>query len=531
MGNCIAAMCRCAVFRVLGTLLLVFAAGCEMAKDGDSLTPDANADEANWKLIEAYTELDTAWHQRDAEINRSDASGDEKDRRRKEERGEHPDIVLAVVAAKSIIDSDGERAREAARFLVEHTAGLSPTAESDIAFGNAALARLIGPDWSVVEAYHDAMQAWQDDREARREAAEAAAAERAAAEPAEGQVRTAVTAAFAFVPPPNALEATAAAQAIMGADHEKARDAAEFLVEHGMRNPQALIEAARWLTANASDFAGWPDLLMRLASAAPVGGSGIMDDFLTEMATDADDPVVRATARYFAANALADGVNDPSATAADRESGRQQALAMAMGMSEGVEDEEFVKKATVDGEEVARTMAQAEASLVHGIRHTLLGSTVANETAQRLDGTEDNLSSYAGKVVLMDFWATWCGPCIAALPSMRDLAEAHPGDRFEILGISVDAELETVTDFMEDEPMPWAHWHVGVGSELGLSWNIAGYPTLRRRRCRRCDPFPRARPRRCHQGHRGDPWRRANADVGVGLVAALMLFLENTGRN
>ena len=455
-------------------LLFFLAAGCEMASDPSAETA-GDPDEANWRLVEAYVDLDTAWHQRDAEINRSDAAAEEKERRRREERGEHPDIVLAVVAARSIIDNEGTRALEAAKFLVEHPAGLSPTADADIAFGNAALARLIGPDWSVVEAYQDAMQAWQDDSEARREAARAAAED---AEPAEGAA-LAVTPGFAFVPPPSGLEATVAAQAILdaGAEQENAREAAEFLVEHGMRNPQALVKAARWLSANPSDYEGWPELLMRLASASLVGGSGGFDGFLTEMASEADDPVVRATASYFAATVLANAVNDPSTAAADREGYRQQALAMARGLSAGVEEEEFVKKVSVDGESVPQTMAQAELSLVHGIRHTLLGSTVADEKAQRLDGTEDSLSAHAGKVVLMDFWATWCGPCIAALPKMRDLADAHPAEHFEILGISVDAELETVTDFMEDEPMPWSHWHVGVDSELGLSWNIAGYPT------------------------------------------------------
>ena len=45
--------------------------------------------------------------------------------------------------------------------------------------------------------------------------------------------------------------------------------------------------------------------------------------------------------------------------------------------------------------------------------------------------------------------------CIASLPQMRGLAEKYPEDQFEILGISFDAELETVTDFMEDRSMPW----------------------------------------------------------------------------
>ena len=363
---------------------------------------------------------------------------------------------------------------------MEDTAGLSPTADADIAFGNAALARLIGPDWSVVEAYHDAMQAWRDDDAARREEfkARSEALEDEAEDEAEDGARR-VTASFALVAPPDALEASAAAMAILdaGADHEKARDAAGFLVEHGMRNPQALIRGARWLRANAEDFDDWPDVIMNLARARPVDGSRPFDEFLTELTTGSEDPVVRATARYFAASGLADGVNNPSMADADREADRARALALARGLSEGVEDEEFVKKASVNGEPVARTLAQAETALLHGIRHTLVGSTVADETAQRLDGTEDSLSAYAGKVVLMDFWATWCGPCIAALPTMRELADARPDERFEILGISVDAELETVTDFMEDEPMPWAHWHIGVGSEMGMSWNISGYPT------------------------------------------------------
>lgn len=115
--------------------------------------------------------------------------------------------------------------------------------------------------------------------------------------------------------------------------------------------------------------------------------------------------------------------------------------------------------------------------LVHGIRHATAGGTLADETGRRLDGTEENLSAYAGKVLLLDFWATWCGPCIGALPDLRELAAAYPKDRFEILAISVDEEVETVTEFIEEEPMPWAHWHIGAQSELGRSWQIRAFPT------------------------------------------------------
>ncbi len=94
-----------------------------------------------------------------------------------------------------------------------------------------------------------------------------------------------------------------------------------------------------------------------------------------------------------------------------------------------------------------------------------------------MDGSEEKLSAYAGKVVLLDFWATWCGPCVGSIPDLRELAGAYPKDAFEILGIRVDDEAETVTDFMTDEPMPWAQWHVGENSELARTWQIRVFPT------------------------------------------------------
>ena len=67
-------------------------------------------------------------------------------------------------------------------------------------------------------------------------------------------------------------------------------------------------------------------------------------------------------------------------------------------------------------------------------------------------------------------------PCIAGLPKLRELALELPTERFEILSISIDAELESVVDFQEDEPMPWAQWHIGVGSELAKIWQVNAIP-------------------------------------------------------
>ena len=451
----------------LAAAVLLVVSACEVADKADE---DAQGDarerveQQNWKLVQAYTDLDRAWHLRDNEISRSDAPSEEKERRRTEERGEHPDIVLAVTAARALADGGGEHAVDAASFLIDHTQGLSPTAASDVEFANAALRRMAGAEWSVVETYKDDFKAWKEDDEARREAFRS--------EDNEGKP-------FIFTTPPKSLLATAAAQAILdaGPDHEKAREAAEFLIDPTTRNPFGMLKAAQALADNFPDFDEWPDLLMKMDNARPSGKSEPFDEFVAKMASEADDPVVRATARYFGAKGLVESVNQPSMDSADRESLRERALEMATGLSAGVEAEDFVKKATVDGEQVTRTLADAEAALVHGIRHTVVGATVADEAGKRLDGAEDNLSAYGGKVVLMDFWATWCGPCIAGLPKLRELQEGYANNQFTILGISVDAEVETVTDFLEDEPMPWAHWHIGVDSDFQMSWRIPGYPT------------------------------------------------------
>ena len=151
----------------------------------------------------------------------------------------------------------------------------------------------------------------------------------------------------------------------------------------------------------------------------------------------------------------------------------------------GVEQEEFL----VPGFRIAateRTFADAEADLVRRIHLATVGGTLPDLAGTRLDGVEESLGDYRGRVVLLDFWGAWCAPCIGTLPDLRELATRLPADRFALLAISLNVDRDTVTEFftwdvvtelLNKEPVPWQNWHVGERSALEWQLDIDRVPT------------------------------------------------------
>jgi len=78
-----------------------------------------------------------------------------------------------------------------------------------------------------------------------------------------------------------------------------------------------------------------------------------------------------------------------------------------------------------------------------------------------LDGTRISLDSLAGKVVLIDFWATWCGPCREALPHIRDVARKFQGQPFVVLSVSMDNDDAKWRDFVDKNGMTWLQYRDG----------------------------------------------------------------------
>lgn len=97
-----------------------------------------------------------------------------------------------------------------------------------------------------------------------------------------------------------------------------------------------------------------------------------------------------------------------------------------------------------------------------------------------MDGKEIELKDFAGKYVLIDFWASWCGPCRKEMPNVVKLYEEFKGDNFEIIGISLDTEEKDWKKSIEDMNMTWPQacdfqmWK----SPVARSYNVEAVPTV-----------------------------------------------------
>jgi peroxiredoxin len=74
-------------------------------------------------------------------------------------------------------------------------------------------------------------------------------------------------------------------------------------------------------------------------------------------------------------------------------------------------------------------------------------------TLKDMNGNNVRLSDYRGKVILLDFWATWCGPCKVEIPSFVELQNKYGKDGLQVIGVSVDDTLEKLTPYVKELKM------------------------------------------------------------------------------
>lgn len=106
------------------------------------------------------------------------------------------------------------------------------------------------------------------------------------------------------------------------------------------------------------------------------------------------------------------------------------------------------------------------------------GAEFPNFEVTDLDGKPLSIAGLKGKVVLIDFWATWCDPFVQELPTILAAYEKYHDQGFEIVGISLDQDKEALTKFIAEHEMTWPQFFDGKGwqNELAKKYGIRSVP-------------------------------------------------------
>jgi peroxiredoxin len=97
-----------------------------------------------------------------------------------------------------------------------------------------------------------------------------------------------------------------------------------------------------------------------------------------------------------------------------------------------------------------------------------------------VDGSEIDLAALRGQVVLVDFWATWCPPCVEEVPELVATYEKFKDQGFTIVGISLDEDKGALEKFMAENKMTWPQFFDGKGweNEMAKRFKIQTVPTM-----------------------------------------------------
>src|SRR5204863_5427231 len=100
--------------------------------------------------------------------------------------------------------------------------------------------------------------------------------------------------------------------------------------------------------------------------------------------------------------------------------------------------------------------------------------------ARDLDGKPVSLAEYRGKLVLVDFWATWCAPCRAEMPNVLAASERWREKGFEVVGVTIDAAGDgaKVREFVQAKGIPWrqVHYANAPSNAVAALYGVHGVP-------------------------------------------------------
>jgi thiol-disulfide isomerase/thioredoxin len=201
-------------------------------------------------------------------------------------------------------------------------------------------------------------------------------------------------------------------------------------------------EVAEGMLAEASDRSKSPEVYFRLGTARERAGkkSGAKDDFAMALALSSG----KHTASYDAIKNL---------------------VSAEGGAVEEIDEIVEAKRAEIATKK--KTLMKQQSKLDPAPAPAFDVAT--------LDGGRATLEDFAGSVVVLDFWATWCGPCRRELPLVQKIHETFKGERLEVLAVSVDTDTSLVRPYVERNSLTLP---VAFGRQAGQAYGASSIPML-----------------------------------------------------